>query len=65
MGIPEAYLEKIFSNNFTINVTDRFNNKGSGIGLATVKDLLYLLNSTIIVESSIGLGSLFKVRLNK
>lgn len=65
MGIPEAYLEKIFTNNFTITVADRFNNKGSGIGLATVKDLLYLLNSTIIVESSIGLGSIFKVRLKK
>jgi signal transduction histidine kinase len=65
MGIPKAYLEKIFTNNFTLNLADRFNNKGSGIGLATVKDLLYLLNSTIIVESSIGLGSIFKVRLKK
>jgi signal transduction histidine kinase len=65
MGIPEAYLDKIFANNFTLKVTDRFNNQGSGIGLSTVKDLLYLLDSTISVNSVVGEGSTFLVRLKK
>jgi signal transduction histidine kinase len=63
MGIPEAYLDKIFLNNFTLKVTDRFNSQGSGIGLATVKDLLYLLDSSISVKSTLGLGSIFTVTL--
>lgn len=65
IGIPDEYREKIFGSNFTLNVTDRFNNLGSGIGLSTVKDLLYLLKSTIEVESTLGKGSTFFVRLKK
>lgn len=64
-GIPEEYLEKIFTNNFTLKTKDRFNNSGSGIGLSTVKDLLYLLNSTITVSSTYREGSTFTVRLKK
>lgn len=64
-GIPEAYLEKIFTNNFTLKVADRFNNQGSGIGLATVKDMLYLLDGSISVQSAVGQGSAFLVRLKK
>lgn len=65
IGIPDAYLEKIFTNNFTLKIRDRFNNYGSGIGLSTVKDLLYLLNSSITVTSVPGKGALFSVRLRK
>ncbi|MET3606941.1 signal transduction histidine kinase [Mucilaginibacter rubeus] len=65
MGIPESYLEKIFSSNFTLKISDRFSNQGSGIGLSTVKDLLYLLDSSISVVSAEGLGSIFIVRLKK
>jgi len=64
-GIPEAYFEKIFANNFTLKTKDRFNSLGSGIGLATVKDLLYLLGSDISVSSVIGEGTIFTVRLKK
>jgi len=65
MGIPEAYLEKIFAPNFTLQHNDRFNNQGSGIGLSTVKDLLYLLNSSISVRSVEGAGSIFTARLKR
>lgn len=64
-GISEEYLEKIFINNFTLKVADRFDNQGSGIGLATVKDLLYLLESSITVHSDVSIGSTFRVRLKK
>jgi len=64
-GIPAAFSEKIFSNNFTLKIKDRFNNQGNGIGLATVKDLLYLLDSSISVTSEVGTGSTFIVRLKR
>ncbi|MDO3645245.1 GAF domain-containing sensor histidine kinase [Mucilaginibacter sp. L3T2-6] len=64
-GIPAAYHDQIFANNVTLQVKDRFNNQGSGIGLATVKDLLYLLGSTITVQSLPGEGATFTVRLKK
>ena len=64
-GIPLEYHEKIFANNFTLKIKDRFNNLGSGIGLATVKDLLYLLDSFITVNSVVGEGTTFTVRLKK
>ena len=64
-GIPEKFLEKIFSNNFTLKTKDRFNTLGSGIGLATVKDLLFLLGSSISVRSVVGKGTAFMVCLKK
>jgi signal transduction histidine kinase len=64
-GIQEEYLDKIFSNNFTLKKKDRFNTLGSGIGLATVKDLLYLLGSSIKVQSKVGKGTNFIIRLKK
>ena len=64
-GIPEEFHDKIFQNNFTLKIKDRFNNRGSGIGLSTVKDLIYLLNSTISVKSNVGKGSTFFVKLKK
>ena len=64
-GIPEGFLEKIFSNNFTLKTKDRFNTLGSGIGLATVKDLLFLLSSSISVRSVVGKGTTFMVCLKK
>jgi len=65
MGIPEQYFEKIFVSNFTLDQKDRFNNQGNGIGLSTVKDLLYLLNSSISVNSAEGEGSIFVVKLSR
>lgn len=65
IGIHEDYHDKIFGNNFTLNAKDRFNNKGSGIGLSTVKDLLSLLGSSITVKSAYGEGSTFIVQLKK
>lgn len=64
-GIPEAYLEKIFAANFTLNIKDRFNNQGSGIGLATIKHLLSMLEGTIKVESVVGNGSIFIIRVKR
>jgi len=65
IGIAEQYHEKIFGNNFTLKITDRYNNKGSGIGLSTVKDLLSVLNGNISVRSIPGVGATFFATLKK
>jgi signal transduction histidine kinase len=65
IGIAEQYHEKIFGNNFTLKITDRYNKKGSGIGLSTVKDLLNALNGNIYVKSTPGEGATFFVSIKK
>ena len=65
IGIADAYHEKIFSNSFTLKITDRYNNKGTGIGLATVKDLVNALKGNIYVKSIQGIGSTFFVSIKK
>ncbi|MGF7080114.1 sensor histidine kinase [Mucilaginibacter sp. UYCu711] len=65
IGIAEHYHEKIFSNNFTLKVTDRYNQKGSGIGLSTVKDLVNALNGNIYVQSALEKGTTFFVSIKK
>ena len=65
IGIDEAYHEKIFANSFTLKVTDRFEKKGSGIGLSTVKELIKALKGSIFVRSVPGKGATFYISLSK
>ncbi len=65
IGIAETYHEKIFSNSFTLKITDRYNKKGTGIGLATVKDLVTVLKGNIYVKSTQGIGTTFFVSIKK
>ena len=63
-GIPEKFHERIFGMFQTLSYADRFGNKGTGIGLHTVKNLVVLLGGFITVESKEGEGSTFRVTLN-
>lgn len=65
IGIAEQYHEKIFNNNFTLKITDRYNNKGTGIGLSTVKELIKALKGTIYVKSTPGEGATFFITIAK
>jgi signal transduction histidine kinase len=65
IGIAQQYHEKIFGNNFTLKITDRYNAKGSGIGLSTVKDLVKALNGTVTVQSIVGKGATFYIAIKK
>ncbi|GAA4316170.1 GAF domain-containing sensor histidine kinase [Mucilaginibacter gynuensis] len=65
MGITEQYHEKIFANNFTLKITDRYNKKGNGIGLSTVKDLVKALKGSIHVKSAVGEGATFYITIKK
>ena len=65
VGIPREYHEKIFNNNFTLTVKDRFDKKGNGIGLATVKELVKAVNGKITVNSVVGVFTTFTVSMPK
>ncbi|MEM5538637.1 MULTISPECIES: sensor histidine kinase [unclassified Olleya] len=53
---------KLFNNN---NQTDAKGNKGTGIGLFTVKNLVKKLNGDIVLKSQIGIGSTFTFTISK
>jgi len=57
MGIPDGKLDKIFEPLFTTKA------KGIGLGLAIVKTLVDRQNGTIEVESQVGKGTTFTVKL--
>jgi len=65
IGIAREYQEEVFGNNFTLNLTDRENKKGNGIGLSTVKELIKILKGIITVRSVIGKGTTFSFNLPK
>lgn len=61
-GISEEKLKEIFNLFYKIN-DDQNEYPGSGIGLTLTQSLIKFLHGTITVESQIGLGSKFTVKL--
>jgi signal transduction histidine kinase len=63
IGIPEDHLERIFERFYQVDqsLVRRFG--GTGLGLALCKSIVELHGGTIAVESSVGEGSTFTVRL--
>ena len=59
MGIQKKNLVRIFRDRQTLDRTDRYGNKGTGIGLATVKGLVESSGGNITVESDYKQGSVF------
>jgi signal transduction histidine kinase len=64
-GIPEKHLETIFRMFATLGRKDRFNQKGTGLGLFIVKNLVEKLGGTISVESQLSEGTTFTFTLAK
>jgi signal transduction histidine kinase len=59
LGIDQIYLEKIFQMFFRASE----HSKGSGLGLYIVKETLNKINGSIQVESSLGAGTTFMVKI--
>lgn len=63
IGIPTEYQEKIFDMFQRLHSEEEYS--GTGVGLATVKKSIELLGGNVWVESKVGEGSTFSVRLPK
>jgi len=61
IGIPQEYWEKIFNIFQRLHSEDKY--PGTGIGLATVKKAVGMLNGSVRVESVVGEGSSFIINL--
>ena len=65
MGIPIDKQDDIFEIFKTGGIKDRNGKEGTGIGLATVKNLVNKLGGEITLESEIGKGSIFTFTIKK
>jgi two-component system phosphate regulon sensor histidine kinase PhoR len=63
MGIPSAYIGKIFEKFFRVPTGDQHNVKGYGLGLSYVSYVLQRHGGRISVESEEGVGSRFIIKL--
>jgi len=62
-GIPKHELSKIFDRFHRVEGAVGRTHEGTGIGLSLVQELVKLHNGTISVESTLGEGSVFTVRI--
>jgi signal transduction histidine kinase/response regulator RpfG family c-di-GMP phosphodiesterase len=62
-GIPEAALTRIFDEFYQIQNPERDRNKGSGLGLAICKRLVDSLGCSMQVESTLGVGTRFILKM--
>lgn len=60
-GIADSDLGKIFKKQQTLGKTDRYGNKGTGIGLAKIKNLIESMGGNISVASRLHSGTDFKI----
>ncbi|KAF9020456.1 hypothetical protein BDZ89DRAFT_1072198 [Hymenopellis radicata] len=62
-GIPEDQIELVFSRFHRVEVADGRSHEGTGIGLALTNELVKLHGGTIRIQSTLGRGSVFTVKL--
>jgi len=62
-GIAEDQLEEIFNRFYQVDSSLTRKGEGTGIGLALTKELVHLMKGEIFVESTLGTGTTFKIKL--
>ncbi len=63
VGIAQEKLAKIFERFYQVDHSMKRNYEGTGIGLALVKELVNLMQGTIRVESQVGFGTSFFLKI--
>ena len=62
-GIPSDMLEKVFEPFIQVDASRTRSTEGTGLGLAISRDLARGMKGDLTVESSVGAGSVFQLRL--
>jgi signal transduction histidine kinase len=65
MGIPEEDLEQLFERFYRVDKNRSRATGGSGLGLAISRSIVEMHGGTVAVQSKVGVGSTFTVRLPK
>ncbi len=65
VGIPEEDLPNLFDRFYRVNKDRSRATGGSGLGLAISKQIVELHGGSLSVESDVGVGSTFEIRLPK
>ena len=63
IGIPQSQLDKVFKRFYQADLSRSREREGSGIGLALTKELVELHHGTIAVQSRVGQGTEFTLKL--
>ncbi len=63
IGIPEQELERIFEDFVTLDTSYQREMEGTGLGLGIVRRVMQILGGDVGVESQVGEGAVFWVRL--
>ncbi|MBU2949431.1 GAF domain-containing sensor histidine kinase [Tamlana agarivorans] len=64
-GIPEAYIDEVFEIFSVGDKEDKYGNMGTGIGLASVKNIIDSLGGEISVSSKLDVGTIFTFSILK
>jgi len=62
-GMSDKHIEKLFDEYSRFNLESNRTIEGTGLGMSIVSNLLRLMNGEISIESELGKGSVFTVRL--
>ncbi len=65
MGIPKEYQSRVFEKFFRVPSGDVHNTKGYGLGLNYISQVVLAHNGTVGVQSVVGKGSRFSIKLPK
>ena len=63
IGVPPEHLDQIFQDFVQVDSAIQRRVRGSGLGLALSRRLAQLLGGDVSVESTVGVGSTFRVRI--